>query len=475
MVVQTFNYTTGPSTLLDFGELSYNGCVFSPLFTTTVNGNVVKDNAGRTTKWVEYTIMVDGYVTLPAGAETIDGRTFQMRDLLTAQGGALTYSGRGFNLSVNTGPARNLDLAWGPIPRLLEFQPLGSGQSAKVKWQVEVRVSHETPVVFVISKSPDPTLRTKGVGGAARGGFVPVPLLQFNYETTVTYGEDYYSSLSIKGTLEIALTRTPNQQTRTMTLTADNMRSAIERVTVGGIDLSRFRITNRSFNVSRDKRVLEWSFAAEEKGYMDLPEDCTVARGSYSVRPLTKGKGLMNWVCTLQATYTVRKDRPRRTAWLAFLLLARERMSRARNDIPLLKDGPAAQNPPLQTVLRAGGVPAGGAVAAGAIGIDTMAKLLQSQDRAIKNTKVICLLDFQVDEGIYQDSKTTSFSMSWQLVAPFTTMLAASGVWKKVPEKNAAGKNLWAISMADISGAESWLPNKLDPAADVIVDFGSGH
>ena len=35
----TFNFTTGPATLPDVGELSYNKCVFGPLFNT--NGEVI--------------------------------------------------------------------------------------------------------------------------------------------------------------------------------------------------------------------------------------------------------------------------------------------------------------------------------------------------------------------------------------------------------------------------------------------------
>ena len=46
---------------------------------------------------------------------------------------------------------------------------------------------------------------------------------------------------------------------------------------------------------------------------------------------------------------------------------------------------------------------------------------------------------------------------------------------EKVEEEDSNGDNLWAASMQDVSGAYSWLPNTLDPAEDIIIDFGGGQ
>ncbi len=61
MVVNTFKFTTGAATLGDdagqpglvVGTLSYNGCVFSPLFTSNVTGKAAPDAANRTIKYVD--------------------------------------------------------------------------------------------------------------------------------------------------------------------------------------------------------------------------------------------------------------------------------------------------------------------------------------------------------------------------------------------------------------------------------------
>lgn len=449
MAVSVIDFTTGPSTLPDIGELSYNGCVFSPLFVTTLNGTCVKDNAQRTVKYVEYVLTADGYVTLPTSQNSINGVTTVLRRLLTAQGGALVYRGRGIDLVIS--PAAEVeDVKWGPVPEILEFQPLGAGKSAKIKWQVTVRVAVE------------------------RETFNSLGLLQFNYETEVTYNEDGYTGLSIRGTMEIPMTREPLQTSRTLNRTVDNFRKILDdRIFIFqngvGIDLDRFRVIRRNYNVSRDKRTMEFDVAVEEKPYMDLPPECSIARGTYSVRPAKVGMGLAQWLCTLRATYTVRADRPRRVAWLVYLLLLRVRMGEAENGyIP--NEGNNVQNPQRDLFRGAMQFAANPNLAV----IPFLTGMLRDQRVPSIETGAgkALLMDFTVDEGLYLDSKTVTFSATWKIVTTFSHILLASGLWKKVPEYDDNFENAWGISMRDVSGSRSWLPNEIDPALDVIVDFG---
>ena len=433
------NFTTGPTLLADVGKLEYNGCVFSPFFETNVSGAYVKDNAGRTTKNVEYVLTVDGYATVSDTALDLTPTMATLRQRLAAQGGDLIYSGRGLDLIVNSGK----DAAWGPIPKLLEFQPLGGGRSAKVRWQVTVHLTE-------IDKS------TK--------------FLQFNYETALSYGEDGFSSLSIRGTVEIPMSR-PTVGTRTLTKTVDDFRSEIERRLLRGLSFAWFRPVRREFNVSRDKRTLEFDLEFDEKPYMDLPMDCTVARGTFNVRPVKVGAALATWLCTLKATYTVRSDKPRRTAWIQFLWLLWARMRAAEQPGLMPLDGdvqnPAAPPPPP--------VPPGNfnPISATLSAILAFLRRQREAPAAAAGGRKAWLIDFSFDEGLYLDSKTVSFSATWRLNVKFADILLASGLWRKVME-DYNGLNIWAVTMRSICGANSWLTNRLDPALDIIVDFGGG-
>ncbi len=467
-MVQRFDYTTGPSSLptndnaSETHVLSYNGCIFSPLFETKISGKVVKDSANRTTKYMEYVLSADGYVTLPEGARSILPNMNTLRDLLTVHAGKLIYKGRGFDLVINAAQAdvggakqgsplvldRNTDVAWGPVPELIEFQPLGAGRSAKVQWKVTVRV----PEI------------------AGKTG-----LLQLNYETSTSYGEDQFSSLSITGTIEIPMTRRAFDDRRVVR-TVDEFRDALEERILRGIDLDRFRLTRRDFNVSRDKRTLDFNVGAEERPYMDMPPNCTLARGTYNVRQAKAGMGLVSWLCTLKATYTVRKGVKRRTAWHAFLALLRVRMYASFDgDVPNF-NGQAPRKPDaVQRGIRGGirGLPIiGQGLALGLDLNDYHKATVAAKPKTEHPNRRVWLMDFNIDEGLYLDSKTVTFSATWRLLCKFAYILLGSGIWKKVVERTDTDQNVWAASMRSISGATSWLPNRLDPSLDVIVDFG---
>lgn len=516
-------FTTGPSTIPDVGELSYNGCLFSPLFATTCNGVAVKDNAKRTVMYMEYTITADGYATCPNTAfitgepgmfttppelQTAFAATITtLRKLLTQQAGDLTYRGRGCEIVVN---AATSDVVWGPVPELLEFQPLGGGLSAKVRWQVKVRIPEVSANSYGLNTAGGPnggniyslntqgggySLNTQGSGGYSlntqgggggfelntpsakrpgatitREGLASMSLLQFNYETSVTYDDAGFSTLGAKGTLEIPLTRS-TQSDRNVPYTVDNLRGYLDGAVFAGVDLSLFRVTRRNFTVSRDKRVLEWDFQAEEKPYMDLPPYCTIARGMYSVRPATAGMGLVKWLCNLKATYTVRADQPRRVAWFAFLALLRLRMNDSKHS-PNIDPKKGVNNK--RGNINVSPIP----LAFGALGLAYYTyKVVLAQQNATtkkygKGGQKAFLINLSFDEGIYLDSKTTTFSATWRLTVPLSHILLASGLWDKVSENYVTGANVWATSMADAMGSQSWMANLTSP--DIIVDFGSG-
>ncbi len=453
MVIDT-EFTTGPATLPDVGELSYNGCIFSPLFETKITGTAVKDNALRTVKYMEYTLTADGYVTLSTGATSTSATMAKIRKLLTVQGGALTYTGRGNDIVINSGSpvggaGKNVrDVCWGPIPEILEFQTLGAGNAAKIQWQCKFRI----PEVSAQSENP---------------------LLQFNYEVGVIYGEDGYSSISVKGTLEIPLGY-ESTINRKLTRGVDDYRKRIEDNLMSSIDLTRFRVIRREFVISRDKRTLDWQFELEELAPMDPPPFCTIARGTFSARPAKSGMGLVNWLCTLRATYTVRKDQAQRTAWFAFLLLLRLRMKEAElGNIAGLDS--VIQNPaiPSAATTLVGRQAASWATSTGIpLWVETF-KATPGAKTGGGKKKNVFLLDFSFDEGMYNDSRTTSFSASWRLVTTFSNILLATGLWKQLPKHDKKGDHILVISMRDISGVSSWLPNKVDPTLDIVVDFGS--
>lgn len=502
MALEAIRRDTGGTILDDTGQLSYNSVTWSCLYKSTLNGEIVQDNATRTTKLVRYVLEVDGVVTLNDAEKTTDQTWVNLRRQLSVQSAHLIYSGKGFGtLSINPPSGGGVrDVAYGPIPKILFFQPLGGGASAFIKWQVTFHLaellvpaagSTATLVTVAVPPKASPGLTSGFSPGFARiinnqiSQATIKPVLQFNYGCTLTYDDEGYSGLSIKGTLEVPMTRA-GVNNRLPPDIVDAYRQAWLNIV---IDLTKFRVVRRSFDYSRDKRTCEWEFVAEELPQMGLPNGHTAARGTMSVRMFKMGSGgklpmmvIPNgnlWTCTIRATYTVRPDGNKRLAAMAFFALLWCRMQASANARFASVDQPdnAPQQPKgdpkftdLLWVLNPATLPIAGAAA----GVRLYNRIFSS-DKAkqppAKQKFAPYVFDFGFDEGLYLDAKTITFEASWLLATTLSTILQASGTWIQPPD---CGGDIWATSVADIMGWRGALENPVNRTADLIVDLGGG-
>lgn len=481
------NYDTGFSVLPDVGTLSYNGIRFSSLYRSEVHGGVIQDEAARTTKFLEWGLEVEGMVTLKEGDANTDQTWIGIRKRLSAHGAALLYSGNGFGgLNVNVEGGSVWDVAFGPVPKVIHFQPMGAGRGAIVRWQVLVRIP-ELPMISTFRAGPDSessgvvALRNvQDIRDIPRAGSV----LQYNWESSVTYDEMGYSGLSIRGTLEIPMTRA-SVNNRTIFDTADAFRSAWMDIQ---IDLSKFKVTRRHFQTSRDKRTSEFEFVCEEIAPMGLPPGATKAGGTMSVRP-SQGGGVVSsggvsvlvgyrWNVTLRCTYAIRPDFPRRMAAEAFWALLWYRMHSAARGALIPVNDPAAapqQNPAGAAKDFARGVVRGFENAVVGNGLARGYQALFNEEKTEQPPRAeyrSVMNHFGYDEGLYEDSKTITFEAGWWLFTTFATLLRATGTWRWM--RGSTGGNVWAHWIKDVSGWRSWLANAVNPDTDIIVDMGGG-
>lgn len=463
MPVAGVPFTTGLAPLPDVGQLSYNSATFSTLFTSHISGKAVKTSDNRSVKYMEYTLTVSGVVTLAAGQTSIENTMAQLKALLDEQGGTLVYDGRGFgHLIVNSvqgalAPSGSIrDVAWGPIPETIEFSPLGGGLSAYVVWTCTFRIYDLASINAKIS------------GALAN-------VLEFTTATVVTYDDEQYSQIQIRGTLEIPLTRLAVNN-KTVPSTVDDFRQRFISQLIGSIDQTRFRISRRNFPVSSDRRTMEFEIVADEIPPMGDPPGAVNARGTFSVRKAGSKilGGTILWQCSLKCTYAIRKDQPRRLSYLAFQYLVWWRMqfSRIRN-VPLI-NAPLAdpQNAPSPFQPFAPVIPNFNAARFYADPVGFYRELYRQQNRPQQGqvTPGAWLTDFSLEEGLHRDSKNVTFEASWILTTTFATLLQSCGLWQL--DQRSAGGNVWALSVADITGWRSWIANRFNAAGDAIVDFG---
>lgn len=172
-----------PGTAL--GITKYNGYTFDGATESSCSIEFVKDEAQRTTIYHKMTFAIRGYATDPSG---VDSSLTNLRNKLSKQGQEFVFTGHGLgnDIIVNATSGAGLrDVKWGPIPQILEWEPVGANKAIAFTWQVVVHL----PVCG------------GGFSDATRG------LLSLNYGATFRINDRGYTTRTIKGHLIIAQTR----------------------------------------------------------------------------------------------------------------------------------------------------------------------------------------------------------------------------------------------------------------------------
>jgi hypothetical protein len=179
------------SHLATIGTLSYNGYTFDGASQISVSANFVMDEAERTVLYHEYTITVRGFVSASSQGTGTDPDLESIRARLSKAGQALRFINKGFgdDLKVNITSSGGLrDVKFGPMPRMLSWEPVGSNQACEIEWQVTTCV---------------PKCGTESSGRSTG-------IMSINY--AVSYAIDKgFTERTISGHLIIAQTRRGNQ------------------------------------------------------------------------------------------------------------------------------------------------------------------------------------------------------------------------------------------------------------------------
>lgn len=219
------------------GVTSYNGFTFPEAISARVLSNYEYDDANRAVKYVNYVITIEAIIIsddAPVGVANTDagGNAEDIRKRLSEPGKALSFTQQGFGtLEINIGAVK--DIAFGPKPRILAWEPIGSNRAFRILWTVETRI----PDCYMGS----PVYSNK--------------LAQFTFGVTWDIDEAGMTSRTIAGVLEIPV----QFQGASISDTADNYRERLEKIPA----VSGFHRT-QNYTLSEDKRTMHFVVADKE-------------------------------------------------------------------------------------------------------------------------------------------------------------------------------------------------------------------
>lgn len=282
--------------LADVGVVAYNGYQFDGASQVRIKCEPVYDDANRTVIYHRYVVTVTSIVADSGGTGL---SMLDIRARLTKAGQALTVYNKGFyNLFVNQSSPDGFinDVAFGPKPKLISWEPIGSLYACEIVWECEACIAY------------------CGAPKYHQG------LLAFNYE--LAYALDYrgLTTRRISGYYEIAMTRNGNL----IPDTADNYRHLVTPVIP-----TRFQRTTHTFRLSLDKRRCDFTITDQE-----LPSNNPWPLGVVKV----DAKHRVNWTRPkhkLRNTITVdiemAPDQPMLNAYAIFAAIVKKRLDIARS------------------------------------------------------------------------------------------------------------------------------------------------
>ncbi len=282
------------------GSINYNGEELNnPSIRTNLKRSPVLDESGRTIMYWRYVLHVETIITPNPGDPDTAGAMQNARVNLGIPGGRLTYKGRGFpDMDINAPGGFLRDVADGPIPQVLSFDPIGNTQACRLIWEC----------VFHLAE----------FGGRIKT--YTEAMLAFNYETTFDITLEGLTGIAYNGYWEIPQSRTSVADPKPKH-TADDWRPTFFIVPPPG-----FQSERQSYTLSKNQRRMDFSVVHREipTPLMEGTVRCNISHRIHT--DMKMGAGQKMWTGTIGGSVTMMRGLPRATAYILFLKLVQRRL-----------------------------------------------------------------------------------------------------------------------------------------------------
>jgi hypothetical protein len=410
----------GPGIETTGKAISYNGVSFPFANHVVIRTKMVPTQDGRGYKYSEWVIRVEAIFSGEKGVDILgstqaSGTTINEADdifqwifkRLSEPGQLLTIAKHGVGEAWSSNAA---DLAYGPMPTILDWESVGSNLAMKIAWECVVHVKYCTS-----NADSYPALLPNNQA------------IDYSFAETWSIGESGMTVRVIQGQLEVHGKRVsgggPTAGT-VSTITADFHREVIAS---NFPRLANFKRT-QNFSVSPDQRVLTFSISDAE-----IPSDNAYFLGCNNLqvtRSVSADFPFAKHLVTLNGEIELLPSYPKIYAWFVVVLLVDDQLKKAK---PVLRTLESDEH----------GDPS-------------------SNDKWIP-------VSYSIDEDLFQ--RRISFSVSMTYICGLDKILKATSMFKPIP--NLRGLNnwqQWSASVLDVVGHRGYADLLQLPTDSVIFD-----
>lgn len=293
--------------------VSYNGVSIDNIVSSSINASPVYNEQGTAVKYVMYTVQVEAIVHPESFVETASGRTATndalevIRQRLLEPRKPFNYDNKGFgdDFIITSGETNSLiDVAYGPKPLNLTFEPIANNKAARVNWTVEVKVP-------------------KFCTGTSNNH------LEFWSTSSVKINKHGYQTLTRKGRVEFVGASTNNN----LGLRASEQFGPFIDSLTSPTSMEGYHLEH-DFNFSPDDRVLDFSLTYTEiespnvypLGVVNITAKHSVKSELMSTN-IYAGAAFRSWGNTMTCTISLRPNVPQLRAWEIFSAITSARLN----------------------------------------------------------------------------------------------------------------------------------------------------
>lgn len=436
MTTKSIALTPGLDETNNIANVSYNGFRFPPARHASVSFSPEMSDDGRTVKYIKTELKIE-FVWLPMdyllsnGHSTdlhynINGSTdtsfAAIRQRLLSPGQPLHFWNQGVGqFSVNE--IGRYDVNNGPKPKIVSEVPIIGTKALRVTWECSTWTSN--------------CLSINGFSG----------LTQLTYSVSWGIGENGLTTRTISGSVEIALSRDPQNpqlETSASNQTRDSADSARNAVVSLFPRIDRYSRVSQNFGLSPDRKTLTFSITDSEVG-SENPFFPGIVRISAPLRCTSDMKsGFQIWHNSVSGTIEVAPGYSKIRAWIAFTTIFDNIFSkREKGHYNAAKLTNSPKGP---------GTSSSSNPNASSWGM---------------------LTSISLEEDKY--SRTLSFNFNYSLFCSLAELFAATGFMKPLDiSQNDASWSKWKTSLNNVQGPRGWANNlglAFNPADDVIIDL----
>ncbi len=262
-----------------------------PQFSLT--GTHVYDEANRAVTHIAHTLTVS--TTVFQSDEGLLSRKIDViREKLSRPNKILQIAGLGLGYSAKN-PA---DIIWGPLPKRLDFTPLGGGIATQMNWVIDFNVA-------VCDQSTGSASLSK--------------LMALNFDTITTYDPEGLAIRQINGYVQfpsgaLNLRQLPDQLRHVITVKIPH----------------NFKRNGSRFTENKAKNRLQFNFVDQELKGDAPPPGCTVFNDSTE---MTQGEGFQEGQMTFSADIITRPREPAATGGTQFMIAALKKQANMQKGV----------------------------------------------------------------------------------------------------------------------------------------------